>query len=188
MKLTRSRVLKGAIAAAASAMALGGTGVVYGQAATPTPRAGPPFGPWGWGAPAGTDATCPLTGAPIGAMAGWGAGEGLASDAVLKQLGMTAEQLLAERRAGTSLAQIAQARGVGKDALIATILDAHKASLDAAVNAGRLAQAQADAMQAMMQARVAFMVDQTVTGPGAAGGRGMMGPGSGMMGRGFGPG
>ena len=59
--------------------------------------------------------------------------------------------------------------------------------------AGRLTQAQADAMQSFMKERVAWMVDQTAAGPAMMGGGfgpGMMGGGRGpgMMGRGFGRG
>jgi hypothetical protein len=116
------------------------------------------------------------------------------SNAVLTKLGMTADQVLAERRAGNSLAQIAQAKGVGKDALIATILDEHKAVLDGQVTAGRLTQAQADAMQTRMATGVARMVDEVGPGAGAGFGPGrgprMTGQGAdpGMMGHGFGPG
>jgi hypothetical protein len=191
MKLTRSRLLKGAIAATASAAAIGGAAVVYGQSATPTPRIGPPFGPFGrlgLTGQAASDVTCPITGAPMGAMIGWPAGEGAASDAVLKKLGLTADQVLAERRAGKSLAEIAQAKGVSKETLVATIVDAHKTALDAAVKAGTLTQAQADAMQSFMKERGAWMVDQTTVGPGMAGAALGLGHGPGMMGHGMGAG
>ncbi|HEX9115119.1 MAG TPA: hypothetical protein VGA61_03560, partial [Anaerolineae bacterium] len=50
-----------------------------------------------------------------------------------------------------------------------TILKAKKADLDAAVKAGTLSQANADAMYANMQQRVPVMVDQIATGPGCGG-------------------
>ena len=199
MKLNRGGALRIGAAALASTLLLGGGAVVYGQTATPgTPPPGTPGGRFGAGGPFGMfgrgaangdvngDATCPMTGAPVGAMmGGYGFGDGAVPDAVLKQLGMTADQVLAGRKAGQSLAQIAQAKGVDKAKLVATILAEHKTFLDGQVKAGTLTQAQADAMQGMMQSRVEWMVDQTTTGPGA-GGR-MMGRG-GIMGGGFGPG
>jgi hypothetical protein len=97
-------------------------------------------------------------------------------DAVEKLLNMTDEQIQAERQAGKSLAQIAQAKGVGKDELVKTIVDAKKTILDEQVKAGKLTQAQADAIYAHMQQQASVMVDRTTTGPGnAQQGTGQMG-------------
>ena len=86
--------------------------------------------------------------------------------AVQTYLGMTAEEIQAERQAGKSLAQIAVAKGKTRDGLISTILTAKKAILDEQVAAGTLAQAQADAIYANMQQQVPVMVDRTDVGPG----------------------
>ena len=178
MKLTRTQVLQGGLAALAASLALGGGAVVYGQTASTTPHVGPPFGP-GMRAGAGA-AVRPM--AELGA--GPAAGFGVASDALLNQLGMTADQLRAERQAGKSLAQIAQARGVSEDALVALLTGEHKAALDAAVTAGRLTQAQAEQALATMQARIATAVDRTEVGPPEWAGPTNGGLGLGM-GRGF---
>ncbi len=81
-------------------------------------------------------------------------------------LGMTLEQIQAERVAGKSLAQIAVEKGKTRDGLISTILDAKKATLDEQVAAGKLTQAQADVVYANMQQQVPVMVDRTDVGPG----------------------
>jgi hypothetical protein len=80
-------------------------------------------------------------------------------------LGMTAEQIQAERLAGKSLAQIADAKGISEDKLISTILDAKKADLAALVADGKLTQAQMDLMVEHMQTQVKTMVERTTVGP-----------------------
>jgi len=86
-------------------------------------------------------------------------------DAAEKLLGMTAEQIQAERLAGKSLVEIAKAKGVSEDALIKAILDEHKASLAKLVADGKLTQAQADLMTTRMQEQVKLMVERAGTGP-----------------------
>jgi hypothetical protein len=86
-------------------------------------------------------------------------------EAIEKLLGMTHEQIEAERLAGKSLVQIAQAKGVSEQALIAGIMDAKRAELAALVAAGKLTQAQADAMLTRMQEQMTLMVERTGTGP-----------------------
>ena len=60
--------------------------------------------------------------------------------AVEKLLGLTEEQLHAERLNGTSLAEIAASKNVSKDKLIETILSAKKAILDEQVKAGKISR------------------------------------------------
>src|SRR5690242_13149999 len=112
----RSRLLTAG--ALAGAVLFGGAAVVHGQAVTPTPRAAAPAGAAQW---------CPMfNGQAPGAFGlGMPGLMGGASDAVLTKLGLTADQVLKERQAGKSLAQIAQAKGVDKATLVATILQAH---------------------------------------------------------------
>ena len=80
-------------------------------------------------------------------------------------LGMTAEEIQAERLAGNSLVEIAQAKGVSEEKLIETILNAKKANLTELVDEGKLTQAQADYMIKQMQTRVETMVERTSVGP-----------------------
>lgn len=166
-----------------------------------TPNAGPPAASGGWTCPC-VDGTAPLNGPRGGMMGGYGIGPigpVWAGDNVAKVLGMTEEQILAELRAGKSLVQIAEAKGVSKDALAEAILADHKVKLDAAVAAGRLTKEQANAMAERMQAQVKAMLESGLVGPmGGAGRWGMMGPryqnqdglqapfqGNGPMGRGW---
>jgi hypothetical protein len=81
--------------------------------------------------------------------------------AVADFLGMTPDQLRAEFQAGKSLAQIAEAKGVTRDALKAKILETRKARLDAAVAAGRMTAQQAEQAAARMSANVDRMLDAT---------------------------
>lgn len=150
------------------------------------------------GAVAGSVAAAPPTPTPPAAAAaaqqsgwqgrgyGYGAGFGYQaiSGPVAKLLGMTADQIQAERTAGKSLAQIAEAKGVTKNALVNAMVESHKSVLDARVTAGTLTQAQADTALATMKTRIAQSVDRTEVGPnrpadgqglGLAFGRGPMG-------------
>jgi hypothetical protein len=102
-------------------------------------------------------------------------------DAVEKLLDMTDDEIHVQRLAGKSLAQIAEAKGVGKDQLVKAILDAKKAILDEQVKAEKLTQAQADAIYAHMQQQVPVMVDRTGVGP-ARGQMGQQGNQTGRMG------
>jgi hypothetical protein len=86
-------------------------------------------------------------------------------DAAEKLLGMTAAEIQAARLDGKSLAELAQAKGVSKDALIQAILDEHKTDLAKLVADGKMTQAQADAMVSRMQEQVKLMVERTGTGP-----------------------
>jgi hypothetical protein len=149
--------------------------------------AGPVGGRWAQNAaPTTPTGVCPMGGQ--GGMMGrpdW-AGQ---PDEVGTLLGMTDEQIQAERLAGKSLAQIAQAKGVSEDKLIEAILTAKKAALAQAVTDGKLTQAQADLMVERMTAMIKVMVERTTTGPMMGSGRGMMGGrglGRGMLGQGLG--
>ena len=94
----------------------------------------------------------------------------LAPAEVAKALGITVEELRAEHRAGTTLAQVAEAQHIEKADLIARLVTAGKARLATAVAGGRLTQARADELTAGLQARVTEQVDQ-VGKPGKPHGR-----------------
>ena len=86
-------------------------------------------------------------------------------DEVEALLGMTEAQIQAERLAGKSLVQIADAKGVSAARLQSTILDAKKADLDKLVADGKLTQAQADYVYSRMQSQVPAMINRTTTSP-----------------------
>lgn len=125
------------------------------------PPAGPPKpGPGGRGAGPGRPGIAP--GGPMmdhAALATW--------------LGITPEQLRTELN-GKSLAQVAQAHGKTRDALITFLTDQVKGRIEQAVTAGRLTRQQADTMIEAFKQRVGQMVDQvhTAGGPGGRHGPG----------------
>lgn len=169
------------ILAAALAALLTGTALAAGPLATTAQG----FGPGNGIHAPGTGLTAPATGYGPGIGAGamlrrgapeW-AGE---SEAVEALLGMTAEQLHAERLAGKSLAQIAASKGISEETLIQTILDAKKAELAKLVADGKLTQAQMDLMIERMQTQIKAMVERTSVGP--AFGQGQARPGMGFRG------
>ena len=96
------------------------------------------------------------------------------SQAIADLLGMTPQEIRTELQAGKSLAQIAEAKGVSRDALKAKILETQKARLDAAVAAGRMTAEQAQQVATRQAANVDRMLDAT---PGQR--RGPQAPGSG---------
>jgi hypothetical protein len=140
----------------------------------------------GYGPGSGTcTGTCTGAGAGKGAGAGMRGGPAWAGqpDEVATLLGMSAEEIQAERLAGKSLVQIAAGKDVTEKQLVDTILGAKKATLDKLVADGQLSQAQADAMYGRMQTQVSVMVNRTTTGPvGNMNGMGM-GMGQGRGGR-----
>jgi hypothetical protein len=134
--------------------------------------------------------TAPTPGAPAAgfcsgpAMMGAGFGPGGMHETVASALGITSQELWAAQNAGKSVATLAQERNVDLSKVVDAALAAHSAQLAAAVQAGTLTQAQADAMNAFMKARIesGFQGSAVMDSRGF----GMMG-GQGMMGRGSGP-
>jgi hypothetical protein len=109
---------------------------------------------------------------------GFGHGPGL--DAAAELLKMTEADLHRALESGKTLAEVAQSKGVSQAKLIDTLVDAQKAELADAVKAGRLTQAQADAITAGLKARITALVTGPWTGhgPGRPGrhGRDRLGP------------
>jgi hypothetical protein len=106
-----------------------------------------------------------------GGPGGHGRGGWVSPEATAKVIGITADQLRTEQRAGKTLAQIAEAHGVAKADLIKGLVAAAKTQLAADVKAGKLTQAQVDQISANLTARVTEHVDRT-----GFGGRGGPGP------------
>lgn len=99
----------------------------------------------------------------------WQANAERPSAAVQTLLGMTAEQIQAERQAGKSLAQIAQAKGVSVESLINAITAEHKAQMDQLVKDGKVTQEQVNLMRERQQSQVETAVERTTVGPMGAG-------------------
>jgi len=104
-------------------------------------------------------------------------GAGVVSDAITKLLGMTQEQIYAERQAGKTLADIAKEKDVTDQQLIDAMLAGQQEAIAQAVKDGRVTQAQAVWMQARMKAMAPLMLTNPFTPGGfrhGAGGHGGM--------------
>jgi hypothetical protein len=80
-------------------------------------------------------------------------------DAAASYLGITEANLMAALDDGQSLAQIAKDRGKSVDGLVTTLVAAAKAELAAAVDAGRLTDAQRDSIVSDLKARITSLVN-----------------------------
>ena len=80
-------------------------------------------------------------------------------DAAASYLGMTEASLMSALEDGKTLAQIAKARGKSIDGLVTALVDAAKAELAAAVDAGRLTDAQRDSIVSGLKARITSLVN-----------------------------
>ena len=119
---------------------------------------------------------------------GGGAGYGVDSfslQRVAELTGLTPDEIIAQRQAGTSFLAIAQAKDVSQPTLINTIQEPQREMLQLMVKYGRLTQAQADAILAASAERLQTVLSATDATTGGYGG--IMGRTGGMMG-GYGPG
>jgi hypothetical protein len=83
----------------------------------------------------------------------------LGLDAAASYLGMSEATLHSALESGKTLAQVAKEKGKSVDGLVAAMVSNEKAELAAAVKAGRITQAQSNAIQADMKARVTDLVN-----------------------------
>jgi hypothetical protein len=120
---------------------------------------------------------------------GRGMGYTQAEAPVAKALGITVEDLHAQRLAGKSLAQIAEEKGVSTEAVVDAMVASKEAALDARVEAGALTQEQANTALETMKARIAESINRTEVGPNRpADGQGLsLAFGRGAMGQQLGP-
>ncbi|NPV68153.1 MAG: hypothetical protein HPY64_13510 [Anaerolineae bacterium] len=96
---------------------------------------------------------------------------------VAEALGLEVSDLVEQLQDGKTVAEIAEAQGVALADVIEAVVAVRAEELAAAVEAGTLTQAQADAMQALLRANLEAHFTQGMPGP-----RGMMmGQGWGMM-------
>jgi len=107
-----------------------------------------------------------------------------------KLTGLKAEDIITQRKAGKSLADIAKSKGVTVDKLIDEVIAARKAALDVRVKQGVITQAQEDAALEFMRTRMKERFESNAAGgPCQGGGRGQRGRGmGGSGGGGFGAG
>lgn len=90
-----------------------------------------------------------------------GAGRGgIDLQAAAEVLGMTRDEVHEAQHAGTTLAQLAEQKGVALGTLVDRLVAAATERIDAAVTAGRLTQAQADEQKATLRDRITTAVSQ----------------------------
>ncbi|MFC2040518.1 hypothetical protein ACFLTW_05060 [Chloroflexota bacterium] len=102
---------------------------------------------------------CSEYGVRFGPRAAFGLG------AVTDLVGLTPEEVAAERQAGKSLVDIAADNGVGEDELVAAVMAVKTEAVQAKVEAGVITQDQADLILARMQERTVEAVNRTEVGP-----------------------
>ena len=87
------------------------------------------------------------------------------NETVASIVGLTVDQLQAERLAGKSVVQIAADKGIAEDALLGKIVEARKATVTELLASGKITQAQADYMLSNMANHAKVMVERTNVGP-----------------------
>ena len=120
-------------------------------------------------------------GSMMGGRGGYGAMHDYVEQALAAKLGLTEAQVETELAAGKSMYQIALDNGVAQADLVTFMNDIHKTAFAAAVKAGAMTQAQADAMLQRMSQN-GYGTGTCPMGGGGYGqgngyGRGMMGGG-----------
>jgi polyhydroxyalkanoate synthesis regulator phasin len=96
---------------------------------------------------------------------GFGRHHGPSLDAAAKYIGITEAQLRTELQNGKTLADVAKAHGKTVDGLVNAVVDAAKTKIDAAVEAGRLTQAQANQMLSDLKERITDFVNGRFPAP-----------------------
>ncbi len=120
---------------------------------------------------------------------GWGHHHGhgvIYSETVSDLLGLTPEEIQAERQEGKSLVEIAAAQGVSEDELVEAIMAAEEEAIQQAVGAGICIEEEAEQHLQRMEQRIRQAVNWTGSGSAEAGehcGYGQAGLGNGMMGQ-----
>lgn len=134
------------------------------------------------------DFTCPMTGEPMGSGAGMGTrgmmGKNFAGampEVIAEELGMTVDELQAARNEGKSVADLAEAKGVKVDALVAKMVESRKADLEQLVKDGKMTQEQMDTMLKNMESMMENAIERDTVGPVNGGKNGMMNGGNGPM-------
>ncbi len=95
-------------------------------------------------------------------------GAGIVSNAITNLLGMTPQQIYAERSAGKTLSEIAREKGVTDQQLIDAMLAGHQEAISLAVKDGRITQSQADWMLTQMKTMAPLQLSKPF-GPGGMG-------------------
>ena len=99
---------------------------------------------------------------------GHGGRGGLDLDTAAGVIGVTTDELRTALEGGKTFAQVAQSKGISQATLVDKLVAAEQTRIAAAVKAGQLTQAQADAITADLKSRIT----ERVTSTRPAGGRG----------------
>ena len=87
----------------------------------------------------------------FGGAGGFDMGQGMGVvDAAAKALGITSDELIKQVTSGTTVAKIAESKGVALNTVVDAVVKEISAKLDAAVTAGKMTQADADAKKATL--------------------------------------
>ena len=103
-----------------------------------------------------------------GQMMGIGGPENSLISIAAEKLGLTNDELIAELRAGKTIADVAMEKNVAVDTIVDAVVAAHTERLNEQVANGQLTQEQADAMLVLMKANVT----ERINGQGPAQGQG----------------
>jgi hypothetical protein len=90
-------------------------------------------------------------------------------DEVSKLTGFSEAEIVTQRQAGKSLVEIAAAKNVSEEVLVAAILADRKTEVQQLVTAGTLTQERADLLLGQMESRIKLMVENTAAGSCAGG-------------------
>ena len=102
------------------------------------------------------------TGWQQGPMMGFGWGYGDLMQTAARVLHLTPWELMVELQSGQTLRQVAEAKNVNPEDIIAAYRDQVRQALNQAVNQGRLTQADADSILAELEAQARWFLDNTV--------------------------
>jgi len=97
-------------------------------------------------------------------------------------LKMSVEDVIAQRQAGKSFAEIAQEKGMSEADLLAALVAEVKSSVESLVASGNMTQAQADRVLANVEANLKAAITRTAVGPQGDGIRAGRGPAAGTAG------
>jgi len=144
------RVGKWVALATVGILAVGVVGLATVYAQGPNPSATPQVG-------------CPAGGLGLRLGARWG---GTMLETWANALGLQVQDLTSALRSGKTLADLAKEKGLTIDALVDKAMEARRAAVQQAVEAGRLTQAQADALLQQMRQRMTENLQSGACTPG----------------------
>lgn len=108
---------------------------------------------------------CGMRGGRLGGAAGAGVAQGTVLETVSKLTGLTGQEISDQRRTGKSFVEIAKAKGVTEDALLAAVKKAYLTLIDERVADGTMTKETADLCTKNFEARIKTNLESTTLGP-----------------------